>query len=471
MRKSGELSKIRKNPLTLIILLSLLLKIILWAGIPGVMTLSCGIALGDPRDIIASSESIWMVVNPNLFRDPYRPPGYHLLVVVVRTLFGEGFFPDSVWLVQLVLTTVMAYFVYLIAGNMFDERIALWSAAITAFYPTFIVYSFILVTDLVFIFLLTVVFHRLLLQPKLMSLRNTLLTGLLTGVWVFIRVIPLFFIPVFGLWFAWLQRDLKRALTHFTVFLLASSILVAPWSIAMSYSRNTIIVVSPRGIAEPIRKFVVVPDFPLIDGPIVDFMSLGSEKRVKTLSCQGIGSHAISKSEFFCNLYGLTHAVIEDPLWALARMHRNFKYFFQPDFITIRALNLGCRMTRNSLGIIYLVSSILYALLLLLSLIGLSKTKIHGIRPSELIILLFITYVITAHLLTSSTARYRLPLTPFMIIYAVKAFDKPRETSRQVLKLNRKNLLLWALILYFTAFLSKQISFILAHYMGYKSLL
>jgi 4-amino-4-deoxy-L-arabinose transferase-like glycosyltransferase len=451
-----------KAIILVVLVVSLLLKLLLMWHILSFPGYRYTDNLADSRMIAEASNSIWGVINPFLFRDELRVPGYHLLVAITRVFFGREGYIVPIQLLQLIMTTVMAYVTYLIARSVYNEKTALIAGTLTAFYPVFTAYSFMLLTDLFFVFFTTIVFHRIALQPKLKSMRNTLLTGFLSGVWMMIRYLPLLFIPILGLWFAWLQRhDPRKAVAHFTAFILMSSVLAVPWSIAMSYRHGAMVLLTPTGIPNVIRHFTDTPEY-RVDGWVVDFMVLGPEQDTIRLKC--LTMPTVNKpSGVTCYVHEYMKLVLEEPLWVLSKVNKNIRYFFAPDYQPIRTLRDNFKVNdKDFWRRIYIIMSATYIaifLLFLVGLVGLSK-KISGISPVEGIIILFILYTMVVHLTTLSSARYRLPITPFMIIYAAKAVEKPRETFKQIFKPKWKNLVLLAAILYFSAFFSKQIIFV-----------
>jgi len=80
----------------------------------------------------------------------YRPPLYPLFLVLFAKL-NTGI--TGIRIVQALLSSVSCIFIYFLARKVFNEKIAIFSLAISSVYPFFIFYSGFLLTETLFIFL------------------------------------------------------------------------------------------------------------------------------------------------------------------------------------------------------------------------------------------------------------------------------------------------------------------------------
>ena len=82
-----------------------------------------------------------------------REPVYPFFLACVYSVFGQHHFP--VQIIQIILFLLTILLIYKTAGVIFDEKTALYSMAITGFFPTLLNYPAYILSETVFIFLLS----------------------------------------------------------------------------------------------------------------------------------------------------------------------------------------------------------------------------------------------------------------------------------------------------------------------------
>ncbi len=127
----------------------------------------------------------------------FRPPLFSLIVAPIY-LLGGGLVTIRIF--QALLSTLTIYLIYLLSREIFNERISIASAGISAIWPFFIFYTGFFLTETTYIFLTvisTLYFLKVLRQP---SFKNVFLTGIFLGLAGLCRPIMLLYAP-FGFLF------------------------------------------------------------------------------------------------------------------------------------------------------------------------------------------------------------------------------------------------------------------------------
>lgn len=82
----------------------------------------------------------------------YHPPAYPAFIALIYKIFGESYL--YVYIIQSILGTIITLLIYLIARNIFSQRVARISVIASLFYLPLSLYSGILMSEIVFIFFL-----------------------------------------------------------------------------------------------------------------------------------------------------------------------------------------------------------------------------------------------------------------------------------------------------------------------------
>ncbi len=96
----------------------------------------------------------------------FRPPLFSLIVAPIY-LLGGGLVTIRIF--QALLSTLTIYLIYLLSREIFNERISIASAGISAIWPFFIFYTGFFLTETTYIFLTvisTLYFLKVLRQPS-----------------------------------------------------------------------------------------------------------------------------------------------------------------------------------------------------------------------------------------------------------------------------------------------------------------
>jgi 4-amino-4-deoxy-L-arabinose transferase-like glycosyltransferase len=170
-----------------------------------------------------------------LTQDPqtalFRPPGYPLFLAGCYSVFGPNL--RVVGFAQAVLGALTALVIFFLARYLFDDTTGWIAAAIAAVYPFFVFYSALLLTETLFIALLTGGMALLIHAARSQRLGSAALAGLVLGLGVLTRSSLIGFI-VFVAPFWWLAtraRGLGRSAQAYALMLLGLAIVLSPWVI------------------------------------------------------------------------------------------------------------------------------------------------------------------------------------------------------------------------------------------------
>ncbi len=155
-------------------------------------------------------------------------PLYEYFLAGVYALFGHSY--PAVWVLQALLHVLSAYLVYRISRELFTEHsetIGLVSAMLIGFHPDLIEISAMLMTETLYLFLVTLTllaFLKAYQKPEALS--RALFLGGSTALSILIRPPVLFFIPIFLFLFV-----AKKQYRSVGVFLAVVCLCMLPWTV------------------------------------------------------------------------------------------------------------------------------------------------------------------------------------------------------------------------------------------------
>lgn len=154
----------------------------------------------------------------------YRPPLYSGFLALVYTAFG----PHTVAaiILQAVLSAVTCYFVYLIALTLWDRRVALVAAVFWALGPDIIIFSNLILTETLYMFLAAVTLWLLVRFRD--NWWGIVSAGALLGLLSLTRGAALAFVPLVIVWMLFARRTSYRKVLAFVAIFLA---VLSPWLI------------------------------------------------------------------------------------------------------------------------------------------------------------------------------------------------------------------------------------------------
>jgi 4-amino-4-deoxy-L-arabinose transferase-like glycosyltransferase len=316
-----------------------------------------------------------------------RPPVYSLFLSLVYFLFGRENLL-AVRIVQALISSCTCLVVYLLARRLFTATAARISLAACAIYPFFIYYSGAVLTETLYIFVLSLVMLCL-------SRGRFAWAGFLFGLGILCRaeLIVFFFLALAGMFVVMRKRE---ALRRAVVMAAITGGILLPWTL-----RNYLV----------FHEFVpltTMSGYTFYEGNSPHNTTGGPGGALPFPDTRGMGE--IEKDRFLRQ--EAIREIRENPRRMIPLMASKFKRLWN--------VRLNTDNPAYASRLTVLASMISFTPLLILFVIGL---VLSWKRRGELVYLyLLILHTTAINLAFVSSLRYRLPLEPFMIIvgsYAV----------------------------------------------------
>lgn len=357
-----------------------------------------------------------------------RPPLYPMIVAGAFKIAGTNQF-QAVRLLQCVVSLLTVVLVYNLANELYSERIATLAAAIFCFYPSFIGFNFLILSEVTYTFFLVFGLLSLIRALKHSSYRLLAIGGILLGLGALTRSIIFPMSPFVGLFLAlawrgsWPQRILAMM-----AFVLPFSAVLCPWAIRNIQLQRTMTIVDCMGG----RNFMMgnYEHTPMYRS--WDAISITGEREwIQILHQHHQDSHNLTQGKID-QLAGkaAVRFILENP--GLTAQRDLIKFF---DFWGLeRELIAG--MKRQYFGQIdpWMITTLgliicgYYAIVLFAGAFG------AGLRPPDdrrhhWLILGVIAFHCAVHTVVFAHSRYHLPIMPFVMIYASAALSGPLRLS------------------------------------------
>lgn len=176
----------------------------------------------------------------------FRPPLYPLFLGIIYKFFGHSYF--AVRMIQSVIGAFTCVFIFIIGKKICNYKVGILSAFLSVIYPPFIKSAELLLTELVFTFLLTILIFYLLKIQKDMKIKHCIIFGLALGVAALTRsailLFPFFIVPIFV--YSRKYTFLNK-LVRYIIILLFFLLALLPWSIRNFNVYHRIIPIATQG--------------------------------------------------------------------------------------------------------------------------------------------------------------------------------------------------------------------------------
>lgn len=383
----------------------------------------------------------------------FMPPGYPFFLAIIYRIFGHNILIAKIF--QAFIGSFTCIIIYFIGKNIFNKKIGILSALVAAFYPTFIIFSGLLFTETLYIFLVSLAILYLLKDFDQPSVKNLLIIGLSLGLAMLTRTIIMFFIPFILLWMILYSssknlsekpsssesypstKQKKKNLMRFFVLFIIIMCVISPWTVRNYNVHHEFVPISTNGgVAfwygnnpEPRSSHIDFGD--ITNNPLINMTDevqrdrLGYKEGFKFIR-ENPCTFLFLCVKRFSNFWGL-------PIWFF--IFYEYNYFIIP-------------ISKLSFMVLAPLTVIPYIILIPLSIFGII---FHSRSAKTSLLLLLISYYTIVHTIVMSTHRYHIAIVPFLIIFAIYgacSMNKVRhETESGDLKTRRKLKLFFVLIL------------------------
>jgi hypothetical protein len=349
----------------------------------------------------------------------FHPPLYPYFLAA--PLAATGGLEAAKW-IQLALASLLVPAVGRVGALAFSPRVGVVAAAITAFYPELVWFSFHFWVENLFLLLLWWGFERLLWSDHGGRAGPAIAAGLLWGLATLARETALYFLPVAALWLlrsrlcrpevnsGYAPKPPRRGeALRAAAFVLAAVAVVAPWTWRNWKVFQALVPVSTAGGQNLFQGNTRLP-------------------RDKTYEMVDAVQGRIEQYRF-ARAMGLQAIVERLPWWPLEKLVEQMPMFWEAESMAV------IHVKRRAYGEVSPALAVAVALVMLapyLALLPLFVLGLAAFRPGagRSLLLAFLVYYNLIHVVTHGFNRYRLPVMPMVFLLAAAAWVAWREGHR-----------------------------------------
>ena len=358
-----------------------------------------------------------------------RPPLYPAFVALIYRFAGMHNYA-AVYAIQSLLNLATIWLVYRLGSAAYDRRVGLYAAVIFGFYPTFLAYEHLLLTEVLATFLLTAAILALVLGRARNELRLSATAGLLFGLAALTRSATLLLMPFAAVWIlcAW-PETIRRRCVAAAIIIAAFAATIAPWSYRNTRVQDTFTMIDVMGGRNAMMgNYEHTPlerSWATID--IVEEERAWIRTLRETYPREFQGGLSQGKIDKLAMRYALNF-MREHPDLTLRRSLVKFFNFWQLEREIVAEAEHGFFGLSGRTALI--ASALLicgyYAACLFAAVFG-AVLKPPSDSALHALLILCIAIPCAAHTLIFAHSRYHLPLVPLLAIYAASAVVQRRE--------------------------------------------
>lgn len=170
-------------------------------------------------------ETAWSVAQGQGFGGSWRPPGYAFFLAGVFSVFGKSIV--AVRAIQALLGALTCLLTYKTGTKIFSETTGRIAGVLAAFYPYFIAYTGDLISETFLTFMLALTVYHVVKTAESPSWKNLALTGVLIGLTGLTKSVTLPFFMLAGAWLWWRTGKFRAGFMAGLFALLT----IAPWTL------------------------------------------------------------------------------------------------------------------------------------------------------------------------------------------------------------------------------------------------
>jgi len=326
----------------------------------------------------------------------YREPVYPYFLAIIYSIFGLSNY-TAVRVAQIFISSLTCVIIFLLAKDLFDKKVALLASFISCFWPHFVYYSTTILRETLFCFLLIlcVYFLNKVYQQKEFKSVNSIIAGIMCGLCCLMNSTALLFVFLSFVVLS-LVKKFRQVLVIFLLFVSLYSL----WVI-----RNYIV----------FNEFVLgstVGGMTIYGASVGDYRIFGTPQEKEFWEKDEVMKKAATMDELQANKYFMQEAkkvILSNPKEFFIRCIKRFLKLY-------RIYPHRGKGYVHSETLMILVSVFSYGVLLLFFVysffINLSSFKKYIFLYLPILVFSFVYTLIWA------VIRYRLPLEPYIIIFA-----------------------------------------------------
>lgn len=176
-----------------------------------------------------------------------RPPLYPAFLSGIYLLTG-GIHFNAVRIVQIVFSLATIYLIYLLGERLLSEPVGLLAAFIFSVYPSFIFFTHLLLTEVLFTFLFILFIFLFLEFLKKKENRIILFAGVILGFGALTRSILYPFLMIGLVYIAiFCAGSFSKKITWLALFVLGYVLIVGPWAVRNTMLQKSFVAVDTMG--------------------------------------------------------------------------------------------------------------------------------------------------------------------------------------------------------------------------------
>lgn len=350
-----------------------------------------------------------------------RAPLYPGFLAVIWAIVGERSLL-AIRLFQVVISLANVVLLYHVGQRLFSKKVGLIAAAIFCFYPSFIAFNFLLLTEVLFTFLLTLFVFGYVVLVQTNKGKVALGLGIVLGLAALTRSIlwpfPLVLCP---LMFFTLSGEKSTRLKLAGLLFLGYVIVITPWAVRNTNLQGVLTIVnSAGGMTLMMGNYENTPD----NRPWDPSTMRGEKSIFANLKKQHPESSewTVGQKEQWAKKQALAY-MVEHPVVTFKRTIKKFGSFWGLERTILAGFNVGYyHPPRWFVLMCTILIPLGFALVMIFGCLGLFLAVPEDRRVHWLLILLFL-FVSGLHSVVFGHSRYHLPLMPLVGLYAAAAIS------------------------------------------------
>lgn len=347
----------------------------------------------------------------------YRPTGdqlpvYPIVLAVVYHLFDSHLSSWIIKFIQAIFSSVTCVIIYLVALKLFSQRVATIAGFISVIYPVFIFNTQSIIPETLFTFWLALSVLYLIRLKQTLYLKHQVIVGILIGITLLISNVAVPMVPFVGIWLLTLNGTWDERFKRFLMVMATAFLIVSPW-LARNY-------IAFREF--PLMKTSAGINFWLGNNPDATgtFFQQSGERMEFNLPKPAPEDFNLSETEQDKKLYNEAMTYVKDNPMHFARLFLKKLYYFlwfPPDNLMSTEGRLYKKLFKVPYGFI-LMSGAAGVILFLR----------RNAKETFLLCAIIFSVVVLYAIFIVGHIRYRMPIEPYMILFAAFAigslFDK-----------------------------------------------
>jgi 4-amino-4-deoxy-L-arabinose transferase-like glycosyltransferase len=404
--------------LLILLLFALVVRVALW-----ILFIDLPIRVWDENDY--NNLALNLVQHHEFSLEPHiltsiRPPLYPGFVAALYSQFGVNNF-NAVRIAQLIISLLTVVALYYLAADLSSRRVALIAAGLYSFYPSMLGFNNLVLTEVLFTFLLILTCLAAVRAFKHGSLVYFTVCGALLGGASLARSVLWLFPPFLALFIlcSW-KVEWKRRLAAGCLVVLAYVAVILPWTIRNTKLQKTLVTIDVMGGRNfMMGNYEYTPLYRTWD--VIALEGDRSWSNVLAAEIPGFRLLTQGEKDRLAMRRGVQF-ILKNPWLSLKRSAIKFFNFWQLERELVAGAARGYFGALPPVVLMVLTAVIFgsYALVMLTGIYGmvmcpLPDRRLHGF------LLLIMAFICGLHILAYGHSRYHLPLIPLILVYSAMA--------------------------------------------------